>query len=191
MLRMRSIQTHSPLYLFVELKSTTRLWLGGNFANHIFCYSQVVFCVFFLSVIPLIYFSLFFAFLLSLPLTHSFLFPCFSSISPCFCFFVTHLPLTFVSICPLSQPLSFTLNPTCHFLSPSSSSLPPGHSHPMDMPGRGLYDERDSGIARSGRLMRLGAKAWIDLHSTQLSALQLNMNWDHIYSCQDQRSQWT
>lgn len=42
---------------------------------------------------------------------------------------------------------------------PSSSSLPPGHSHPMDMPGRGLYDERDSGIARSGRLMRLGAQS--------------------------------
>ena len=44
----------------------------------------------------------------------------------------------------------------------------------MDMPGRGLYDERDSGIARSGRLIRLGAKAWIDLHSTQPSALQLS-----------------
>lgn len=43
----------------------------------------------------------------------------------------------------------------------------------MDMPGRGLYDERDSGIARSGRLMRLGGKAWIDLHSKQLSALHL------------------
>lgn len=44
----------------------------------------------------------------------------------------------------------------------------------MDMPGRGLYDERDSGIARSGRLMRLGAKAWIDPHLTKLLALRLN-----------------
>lgn len=33
----------------------------------------------------------------------------------------------------------------------------------MDMPGRGLYDERDSGIARSGRLIRLRSKAQIDL----------------------------
>ncbi|KAG7215890.1 hypothetical protein INR49_002526 [Caranx melampygus] len=30
-----------------------------------------------------------------------------------------------------------------------SASFFSGHSHPMDMPGRGLYDERDSGIARS------------------------------------------
>ncbi|XP_073335859.1 folliculin-interacting protein 1 isoform X2 [Pagrus major] len=30
-----------------------------------------------------------------------------------------------------------------------------GHSHPMDMPGRGLYDERDSGIARSASLSSL------------------------------------
>ncbi|KAM7374645.1 hypothetical protein PAMP_007291 [Pampus punctatissimus] len=29
------------------------------------------------------------------------------------------------------------------------------HSHPMDMPGRGLYDERDSGIARSASLSSL------------------------------------
>lgn len=39
----------------------------------------------------------------------------------------------------------------------------------MDMPGRGLYDERDSGIARSGKLMRLRSKAQIDLHLIQLS----------------------
>lgn len=39
----------------------------------------------------------------------------------------------------------------------------------MDMPGRGLYDERDSGIARSGKLMRLRSKAQIDLHLVQLS----------------------
>lgn len=43
----------------------------------------------------------------------------------------------------------------------------------MDMPGRGLYDERDSGIARSGRLMRLRSKAQIDLHPFQLSILLL------------------
>ncbi|XP_068456537.1 folliculin-interacting protein 1 isoform X2 [Clinocottus analis] len=30
-----------------------------------------------------------------------------------------------------------------------------GHSHPMDMPGRGLHDERDSGIARSASLSSL------------------------------------
>lgn len=54
---------------------------------------------------------------------------------------------------PLTQPSTFS--PPLPFL---------GHSHPMDMPGRGLYDERDSGIARSGRLIRLRSKAQIDLH---------------------------
>lgn len=73
--------------------------------------------------------------------------------------YVTHLSLTFHILPPTS---------------PSSSFLPLGHSHPMDMPGRGLYDERDSGIARSGKLIRLGAKAWIDLHSMQHSVLQLS-----------------
>ena len=32
-----------------------------------------------------------------------------------------------------------------------SCGVATGHSNPMDMPGRGMYDERDSGIARSGR----------------------------------------
>lgn len=54
---------------------------------------------------------------------------------------------------------SQTLNSTFCFLFPIL-----GHSHPMDMPGRGLYDERDSGIARSGRLIRLRSEAQIDLH---------------------------
>lgn len=54
-----------------------------------------------------------------------------------------------------------------------SLSPPVGHSHPMDMPGRGLYDERDSGIARSGRLMWLRSRAQIDLHPIQLSVLLL------------------
>ncbi|XP_029030141.1 folliculin-interacting protein 1 isoform X2 [Betta splendens] len=36
-----------------------------------------------------------------------------------------------------------------------SASFFSGHSHPMDMPGRGLYDERDSGIARSASLSSL------------------------------------
>lgn len=45
----------------------------------------------------------------------------------------------------------------------------------MDMPGRGLHDERDSGIARSGGLMRLGGNAWIDLHSAQLPDLFRNV----------------
>ncbi|XP_035481776.2 folliculin-interacting protein 1 isoform X1 [Scophthalmus maximus] len=36
-----------------------------------------------------------------------------------------------------------------------SASFFSGHSHPMDMPSRGLYDERDSGIARSASLSSL------------------------------------
>uniref|UniRef100_A0A3Q3DVC0 Folliculin interacting protein 1 n=1 Tax=Hippocampus comes TaxID=109280 RepID=A0A3Q3DVC0_HIPCM len=36
-----------------------------------------------------------------------------------------------------------------------SASFFSGHSHPMDMPGRRLYDERDSGIARSASLSSL------------------------------------
>nr|XP_020467621.1 folliculin-interacting protein 1 isoform X1 [Monopterus albus] len=36
-----------------------------------------------------------------------------------------------------------------------SASFFSGHSHPMDMPGRGMYDERDSGIARSASLSSL------------------------------------
>uniref|UniRef100_A0A673IVU0 Folliculin-interacting protein 1-like n=1 Tax=Sinocyclocheilus rhinocerous TaxID=307959 RepID=A0A673IVU0_9TELE len=36
-----------------------------------------------------------------------------------------------------------------------SASFFSGHSNPMDMPGRGLYDERDSGIARSASLSSL------------------------------------
>ncbi|XP_071195569.1 folliculin-interacting protein 1-like [Salvelinus alpinus] len=36
-----------------------------------------------------------------------------------------------------------------------SSSFFSGHSNPMDMPGRSLYDERDSGIARSASLSSL------------------------------------
>ncbi|XP_059207451.1 folliculin-interacting protein 1 [Centropristis striata] len=36
-----------------------------------------------------------------------------------------------------------------------SASFFSGHSHPMDMPGRGLHDERDSGIARSASLSSL------------------------------------
>ncbi|CAK6976300.1 folliculin-interacting protein 1 isoform X1 [Scomber scombrus] len=36
-----------------------------------------------------------------------------------------------------------------------SASFFSGYSHPMDMPGRGLYDERDSGIARSASLSSL------------------------------------
>lgn len=57
------------------------------------------------------------------------------------------------------------------------SFFPPGHSHPMDMPGRGPHDERDSGIARSGTLMRLSRKARIDLQSEQPSALQRRFEW--------------
>lgn len=44
----------------------------------------------------------------------------------------------------------------------------------MDMPGRGPHDERDSGIARSGTLMRLTAQAWIDLHSVLHPSFTLN-----------------
>ncbi|XP_054610975.1 folliculin-interacting protein 1 isoform X2 [Dunckerocampus dactyliophorus] len=36
-----------------------------------------------------------------------------------------------------------------------SASFFSGHSHPMDMPGRSLYNERDSGIARSASLSSL------------------------------------
>ncbi|KAL6098306.1 fnip1 [Pungitius sinensis] len=36
-----------------------------------------------------------------------------------------------------------------------SASFFSGHSHPMDMPGRGLHEERDSGIARSASLSSL------------------------------------
>uniref|UniRef100_A0A672QYN7 Folliculin-interacting protein 1-like n=1 Tax=Sinocyclocheilus grahami TaxID=75366 RepID=A0A672QYN7_SINGR len=36
-----------------------------------------------------------------------------------------------------------------------SASFFSGHSNPMDMPGRGLYDDRDSGIARSASLSSL------------------------------------
>ncbi|KAG7281198.1 hypothetical protein CRUP_022863, partial [Coryphaenoides rupestris] len=36
-----------------------------------------------------------------------------------------------------------------------SASFFSGHSNPMDMPGRGMYDERDSGIARSASLSSL------------------------------------
>ncbi|KAM4726733.1 folliculin-interacting protein 1 isoform 2-T2 [Anableps anableps] len=36
-----------------------------------------------------------------------------------------------------------------------SASFFSGHSHPMDMPGRGPHDERDSGIARSASLSSL------------------------------------
>ncbi|XP_026051345.1 folliculin-interacting protein 1-like isoform X1 [Carassius auratus] len=36
-----------------------------------------------------------------------------------------------------------------------SASFFSGHSNPMDMPGRGLHDERDSGIARSASLSSL------------------------------------
>lgn len=60
------------------------------------------------------------------------------------------------------------------FLSASSHFVSlPGHSHPMDMPGRGPNDERDSGIARSGTLIRLAHKAWIDPHPGKLSVLWL------------------
>ncbi|XP_041808457.1 folliculin-interacting protein 1 isoform X2 [Chelmon rostratus] len=61
-----------------------------------------------------------------------------------------------------------TLQDSLEFIAPDSNTLRPdqnagansllgniGHSHPMDMPGRGLYDERDSGIARSASLSSL------------------------------------
>lgn len=141
-----------------------------HFADYIFCIWQF-FC---LSSILLPSF-LFFAFVLSLNLNF-FL----SSVSP-FCFFFSPIHFWPLLHSPLSLwNLSFTVNPTLHFVSPSPYSLPPGHSHPMDMPGRGLYDERDSGIARSGRLTRLGAKDWIDLHSMLLSALHFELH-SHLF----------
>ncbi|XP_066502197.1 folliculin-interacting protein 1 isoform X2 [Hoplias malabaricus] len=61
-----------------------------------------------------------------------------------------------------------TLQDSLEFISQDSNTLRPdqstvgngflgniGHSNPMDMPGRGLYDERDSGIARSASLSSL------------------------------------
>uniref|UniRef100_A0A4W6DX08 Folliculin interacting protein 1 n=1 Tax=Lates calcarifer TaxID=8187 RepID=A0A4W6DX08_LATCA len=61
-----------------------------------------------------------------------------------------------------------TLQDSLEFIGQDSNTLKPdqntgpssllgniGHSHPMDMPGRGLYDERDSGIARSASLSSL------------------------------------
>ncbi|XP_035289371.1 folliculin-interacting protein 1 isoform X2 [Anguilla anguilla] len=61
-----------------------------------------------------------------------------------------------------------TLQDSLEFINQDSNSLRPdqntgangflgniGHSNPMDMPGRGLYDERDSGIARSASLSSL------------------------------------
>ncbi|KAM9846855.1 folliculin-interacting protein 1 isoform 2-T2 [Aulostomus maculatus] len=61
-----------------------------------------------------------------------------------------------------------TLQDSLEFIGQDSNTLRPdqntgpnsllgniGHSHPMDMPGRGLYDERDSGIARSASLSSL------------------------------------
>uniref|UniRef100_A0A8C1VZQ2 Folliculin interacting protein 1 n=1 Tax=Cyprinus carpio TaxID=7962 RepID=A0A8C1VZQ2_CYPCA len=61
-----------------------------------------------------------------------------------------------------------TLQDSLEFISQDSGALRPeqntagngflgsiGHSNPMDMPGRGLYDERDSGIARSASLSSL------------------------------------
>ncbi|XP_026090008.1 folliculin-interacting protein 1-like isoform X3 [Carassius auratus] len=61
-----------------------------------------------------------------------------------------------------------TLQDSLEFISQDSGALRPeqntaasgflgsiGHSNPMDMPGRGLHDERDSGIARSASLSSL------------------------------------
>ncbi|KAM9332524.1 folliculin-interacting protein 1 isoform 2-T2 [Pholidichthys leucotaenia] len=61
-----------------------------------------------------------------------------------------------------------TLQDSLEFIGQESNTLRPdqnigpssllgniGHSHPMDMPGRGLYNERDSGIARSASLSSL------------------------------------
>ncbi|KAI4904718.1 hypothetical protein NFI96_023994 [Prochilodus magdalenae] len=61
-----------------------------------------------------------------------------------------------------------TLQDSLEFINQDSNTLRPdqstvvngflgniGHSNPMDMPGRGLYDERDSGIARSASLSSL------------------------------------
>ncbi|XP_062867486.1 folliculin-interacting protein 1 isoform X2 [Trichomycterus rosablanca] len=61
-----------------------------------------------------------------------------------------------------------TLQDSLEFINQDSNSLRPeqntvvngflgniGHSNPMDMPGRGFYDERDSGIARSASLSSL------------------------------------
>ncbi|XP_047462745.1 folliculin-interacting protein 1 isoform X2 [Mugil cephalus] len=61
-----------------------------------------------------------------------------------------------------------TLQDSLEFIGQDSNTLKPdqntgpnsllgniGHSHPMDMPGRGLHDERDSGIARSASLSSL------------------------------------
>ncbi|XP_042603445.1 folliculin-interacting protein 1 isoform X4 [Cyprinus carpio] len=61
-----------------------------------------------------------------------------------------------------------TLQDSLEFINQDSSALRPeqntsasgflgsiGHSNPMDMPGRGLHDERDSGIARSASLSSL------------------------------------
>lgn len=145
-----------------------------HFADYIFCIWQL-FCLFFFvchpSYFPLFHFLLsFFLLILTLFFLLSLLSVSFSPINfwPLF-----HSPLSLWN-------LSITLNPTLNFVSPSPYSFPPGHSHPMDMPGRGLYDERDSGIARSGRLMRLGAKAWIDLHSMLLSALHFELH-SHLF----------
>ncbi|XP_014892970.1 folliculin-interacting protein 1 isoform X3 [Poecilia latipinna] len=51
-------------------------------------------------------------------------------------------------------PESNTLRPDQH-MGPNSLLGSIGHSHPMDMPGRGPHDERDSGIARSASLSSL------------------------------------
>uniref|UniRef100_A0A1A7WUJ3 Folliculin interacting protein 1 n=1 Tax=Iconisemion striatum TaxID=60296 RepID=A0A1A7WUJ3_9TELE len=58
-----------------------------------------------------------------------------------------------------------TLQDSLEFIGQESNTLRPdqntgpssllGHSHPMDMPGRGPHDERDSGIARSASLSSL------------------------------------
>uniref|UniRef100_A0A1A8IJM8 Folliculin interacting protein 1 n=1 Tax=Nothobranchius kuhntae TaxID=321403 RepID=A0A1A8IJM8_NOTKU len=58
-----------------------------------------------------------------------------------------------------------TLQDSLEFIGQESNTLKPdqntgpssllGHSHPMDMPGRGPHDERDSGIARSASLSSL------------------------------------
>ncbi|XP_061659870.1 folliculin-interacting protein 1 isoform X2 [Syngnathoides biaculeatus] len=65
------------------------------------------------------------------------------------------------SLNTLQDSLEFITQESCNTLRPDQNTVTNnllgniGHSHPMDMPGRGLYDERDSGIARSASLSSL------------------------------------
>lgn len=86
-------------------------------------------------------------------------------------------------------PLGVTFRTGLFCLIPKTvfSLFPPplGHSHPMDMPGRGLYDERDSGIARSGKLMRIQEKPGLT-YTGAIQSYSWALNRVYIYSYPDQ-----